>query len=185
MVWQRLAFRAAGFAAGQLLGGRRGGGVQLNFRMKDAFLDRSAISNAIDRERKRALSRQGGLVRTIAKRSLKKKANPSATSPAGSPPYSHAPHNLRRLLWYAYSPFEQSVIVGPVGFGRSGKPVPEIHEKGGTATIVVPKKGKGRRKKFGRKTTKKTVHYSERPFMGPSRRTAAPHFPEMWRDSVK
>lgn len=66
------------------------------------------LRNPIPQEKRRVGIRQGALLRTIARRSIRKRARPSRP---GDPPRSKT-GLLRNFIFYSWDPASQSVIVG-------------------------------------------------------------------------
>lgn len=101
------------------------------------FFDRQKINDAIDREKKRALSRAGAFVRRRQRSSIKRR---KSVSQPGRPPHSHTKSgaegraSIKRIL-FGYSPIDESVFIGMVKVSssqvRGDKPLPGILEDGG------------------------------------------------------
>lgn len=157
-------------------------------RITSQFFDRPAVIKAVDRAKKRELSRAGAYVRSTARRSIKParrkpKARPKRrrrkpavvrTSQPGQPPKMHTRtgRNLRLIL-FAWEPTRQSVVIGPVLFkSRDGVRIPEVLEKGGRSYAV--KRGK-----------KYRTRVAARPYMSPALAANAPKFPDLFRNSVR
>lgn len=136
-----------------------------NFKL--LFFDRQKIVKAIGRAKVAVGARAGGLVRTIARRSMRRRKK---SSPAGSPPSVHA-GQLRDLLFFGYDTATGSTVVGPVPF-KAGT-VPKLLEFGGTAP---------RTDRSGKTVT---ATYAGNPFMKPALTKAEPSLPPMWQNSVK
>lgn len=178
---------------------------------KALFFDRPAVQKAAGRMKVRALTRFGAYLRRVAQTSMRyrKKA-----SPPGQPPSAHkskrraalkkmgrARHNgalLRELLFYAFDPKTQTVVVGPVGFGTKTPTVPELHEFGGTRPAekgekMPVKNPAGRDPKTGRFFSRGvhlvrltgTVRFPKRPFMAPALQKTKAKFPEEFRNSLR
>jgi len=123
-------------------------GVQA--KVKTLFFDRERVRKMVDRKRRRALARTGGLTRTIARRSIRKRKK---ISQPGRPPHSHE-GSLKRGIFFAFEPRRRSVVIGPVSHGNSDAPA--ALEYGGTT-------------KFGtRAGPKRTAKIRPRPYMGPA-----------------
>jgi len=158
----------------------------LDARLKKMFFDRKAVMNAIERAERRVLARFGGLVRTIARRSIKRDRKPSEP---GRPPHSHT-GLLKDNILFGYDPYEQSVIIGPIKL-HSGTDAPELLEHGGT---VVTKKPRwiptGKTRPDGRPQTVRVpagtaLKYEARPYMGPAFEAAKPKLDPLWANSVR
>lgn len=128
-------------------------------KWKLQFFDAAAVKKATDKDTRARLSRFGAFVRRRAQTSIRKRKR---TSPPGSPPYSHA-GTLRKLLFFAYDPARNSVVVGPAA-GGSATGAPERLEYGGPG-VVRSGPAKGR-----------TAVVRPRPFMLPAFRAELPNF---------
>lgn len=163
---------------------------------KRFFFDRDLVTKSVDAADRRALNRTGGLIRKIAKQSLRKRKSASA---AGQPPSSHV-GLVKQLLYYIYDPSRKSVVTGPTLLNKGDPRTLELLEKGGTASrrIFVIKREKPEKRKRGRpvkgsevrfrssaKAPARNVRYPARPFMGPAYEKAAPQLPAFWASSVK
>lgn len=149
--------------------------------IKKFFFDRAAVIKAMDAASRRALNKAGGLVRKIARYSIKSRAK--GTAPPGQPPYSHVGAKRRKLnrkrkkqgqepirggfqgvkhILYGYEPSRQTVIVGPISNRR------------GTVTRAL---------EFGGRSGRATIR--PHPFMRPALKKAAPEIPMLWANSVR
>lgn len=119
--------------------------------------DRSVIRRDWSRMNKRPLGRAGNLVRRIARGSIKRRKKATTYSRPGQPPYSHKEGKTPpfKMIFNMPDRLGTSEVVGMVGFGRRGEPVPGLHEHGGTAVRTVfsqiaPRRKKTRRDARGR-----------------------------------
>lgn len=126
----------------------------IDVRIKKLFLDRPAVIRAVGAARVRALTRIGGRVRTVARRSIRRRR---AVSRPGSPPSSHV-GTLRDNIFFSYDTASKSVVVGPAltATARRAQPlggstVPSLLEVGGEA-----------------KRGTRGLLYRPRPYMGPA-----------------
>ena len=143
-------------------------GFGMSFQaMKSGFFDRERVMRSMDAATRRVFTRFGGRVRTRARRSIRKR---KGISPPGQPPHSHV-GLLRDFIFFAYDPWQRSVVIGPVLLRLSSK-VPSLLEYGG---VVV------------RRTKKRTrrLRYRPRPYMRPAFEQEKPRLPDLWRDSVR
>ncbi|MGD9692391.1 MAG: hypothetical protein AB7G17_13220 [Phycisphaerales bacterium] len=148
-----------------------------DMRVKDLFFDRPKVQRAVDRARRRALSKAGAFIRQRARTSMRRRRGSSAP---GSPPHAHE-GSLRRLLFFAYDPSADSVVVGPVGFRRSD--APNTLEFGGAATVT---RRRTRPRSGGtRGVESRRVRIEARPYMGPALRKELPNLPKPWASSVR
>lgn len=121
------------------------------------------VLRKVQRSRKRIIYTGAGLVRTIARRSIRTTKKPDP-SPAGSPPRTRGPKRvLRNAILFAVegSPPDNAVIGPTVEIAGSG--LGPAHELGEIF---------------------RGTRYDERAFMGPALETAAPEYAELWRHSI-
>ena len=147
----------------------------IDMRIKAMFFDRPKVTRAVDRAKRRVLSKAGAFIRQRARTSIRKRKR---TSRPGEPPSSHAGH-LRRLLLFGYDRQRESVVVGPVGFRRST--APRVLEVGGRTT-VESRRGSLR---GGRRKKKRTVRIAARPYMAPAMEKERSNLPKVWRNSIR
>ena len=146
----------------------------IDMRVKALFFDRPKIQRAVSAARRRALSRAGAFIRQTARTSMRRRRG---SAPPGSPPHVHE-GSLRRLLFFAYDPQADSVVVGPVGFRKST--APSVLEFGGRAVLTRRGRRGGRRVVESRR-----VRIEARPYMGPALRKELPNIPKAWASSVR
>jgi hypothetical protein len=125
---------------------------------KDSFFDRSRVMRAVERGRRKALSRYGAYVRKIAQNSMKRR---KGSAPPGSPPYVHV-GLLKRHIYFTYDAANQSVVIGPILI-KAGSIVPSLLEYGGTV---------------GKKV------YEARPYMRPAHRNGLTKLRDFIKDFV-
>lgn len=131
------------------------------------FFDTNAVRKATSKAERKVLNRFGAMVRTTAKRSIRKATKRTRQSEPGDPPRSHTAY-LKRGIFYGFDIESRSVVVGPVK-SKSGN-IPEALEYGGTTK---------------QKKTGDTIDIEPRPFMGPALDKMLPKLPALWKDSVK
>jgi len=146
----------------------------IDMRIKSLFFDRPKVRKAVDRGKRRALSRAGAFIRQRARTSIRKRRR---SSRPGEPPSSHT-GLLRRFILFGYDRQRDSVVVGPVGFKRSR--APNVLEFGGRAVVEI-----GRPRRSGRQRKKRTVRIAARPYMQPALEKERSNLPAVWRNSVK
>ena len=119
--------------------------------------DPSKLLKAVSKAERRYLFRAGGLLKTIARRSIKKQ---KAKSQPGTPPSSQT-GNLRNAIWFDVNLHALDVVIGPrftdmheIGY---------LHEFGGTRNGAV---------------------YPARPYMGPAFDATVPQLPKIWKDLI-
>ena len=144
----------------------------IDMRIKSLFFDRPKVRRAVDRGKRRALSRAGAFIRQRTKTSIRKRKRSSLP---GQPPSSHT-GLLRKFILFGYDRRSDSVVVGPVGFRRSR--APRVLEFGGRATIET-------KRRSGRKKQKRAVRIAARPYMRPALEKERSNLPKVWRNSVK
>lgn len=142
--------------------------INVTAKVKGLFLDRAHIIQKIGAAKVKTLMRSGGRIRTTATRSMRYRKKASAP---GQPPSAHKERGalLRKLLFFVYDQSTDSVVVGPVGFGKAEAPSAE--EFGGIITRV--RRGKVQR-----------AIYPPRPFMSPALTKEEPKLPDEWSGSV-
>ena len=166
------------------------------------FFNQKAVTDAVDRARLKILRKAGYETQQQAKKSLifrppvrrprwsknpkirkaqqqdyyaRKKAD---AAPPGRPPFLRRRNypSLASII-YAMNPDTGGVIVGPIERRKrsAAKPMPGVHERGGTVTINVK----------GREGTRPMVaRYKPRPIMGPALDRASSTIPEVVKNSV-
>lgn len=143
------------------------------FIPKELFFDRKKVTDAVERGKRLALSKAGSFVRTRA-RSITGKPSTKSSDP-GRPPKRHV-GLLHDLIYFAYSPENSAVDIGPVFLNSTiGKgEAPHALEFSGDVTI----KSHGRRRR---------AHIRARPFMGPSLQAevAAGTIASSWANCVR
>lgn len=75
----------------------------------EKFFDRVEVIKLLDRKKHKALRLNGGRIRKIARRSIRKRKR---SAEPGSPPSSHS-GRLRRGIYFSYDEATDSVVVGP------------------------------------------------------------------------
>ena len=143
----------------------------IDMRIKSLFFDRPKVQRAMDRAKRRSLSRAGAFIRQRARTSIRKRKRQSRP---GQPPSSHT-GLLRRFILFGYDRRSDSVVVGPVGFRRSR--APNVLEFGGRTTVELRRRG-GRRQK-------RTVRIAARPYKRPALEKERTQLPAVWRNSVR
>lgn len=130
------------------------------FQMSFTLFDETPkVRKAVDRYKVENIGHAAGLVRTTARRSIRKRKGPSA---AGTPPHTHT-GLMRRSIVYAVHKHRDEAIIGPTA-SMVGRVVGGLHEFGGVA---------------------KTGEYPARPYMGPAFEKILPRLPQKWRNSLK
>lgn len=168
---------------------------------KASFFDRAAVIARVDRGKSKAMARSGALVRTIARRSIRKR---KGTSLPGQAPSSHkeSGHRLRDRIFFAHDATSGGVVIGPeatkhyqnkAGTLQAGLAT-ETLEYGGSIGIVEKDfYGDGkwvavnhrRRRRTGERRRVRWVRIKPRPYMGPALNKAAPQIATFWKNSIK
>jgi hypothetical protein len=168
-------------------------GGQSLVKIQQMFFDRPAVVKAAGRAKTAALARFAGYVRSVARRSMRRRKSQFAHSAPGSPPFAKS-GELRDLLFFGYDAKTGTFVVGPLGF--KGSDVPSLHEHGGTRAagkgeflLLKNSPGRDHRGKFVSRGTRKvaikgTVKYPARPFMAPALKTSIPKFAASFRGTV-
>lgn len=134
------------------------------------FFDKPAVLKKIKDGTQSVLAKAGSFVRTRAQRSIRPRKKSSAP---GQPPSSHT-GLLRSLIFFAYDPSSESVVIGPKllsGSKRKGSAtVPQLLEFGGAATHWK---------------TGKPATYAKFPFMEPALEAERDQFAGLFRDAIK
>ena len=107
----------------------------IQMRMKLVFFHSPRVRRAMDAATRRALSKAGAFIRQRAKTSIRKR---KGVSRPGEPPHSHAGH-LRRLIFFAWDPVAESMVIGPVPF-KEGE-APHLLEFGGRTVRRTTRRG--------------------------------------------
>jgi len=148
----------------------------INMKVKAIFFDRPKVRRAVDRAKRRALSRAGAFIRQRARTSIRKR---KGAAPPGKPPRSHE-GSLRRRILFGFDRASDSVVVGPARLNRPGD-APNVLEFGGRTTV----KRRPRRKDGTRVIESKRVRIAARPYMGPALTKELPNIPKAWANSVR
>lgn len=169
--------------------------MQATFKpAKQFFFDRKRVTDSLDRAKRSRMAKQGAIVRTVARRSIrpaKRKSlgdmtdnertafqvrariaaaegRPRPRLPFASSLPGDPPRNrtglLREKILFAYDPNSESVVVGPETLNGSTG-APETLEFGG-----VNDRG---------------VFVDARPFMQPALTKAASSYPNVFKDSMQ
>jgi hypothetical protein len=169
--------------------------MQATFRpAKDFFFDRQRVIDSLDKAKRSRLARQGAIVRTFAKRSIRParrrslgsmtedeqtaykirsriaaaEGQPKPKLPFASSEPGKPPRNrtglLRDKILFAYDPNSESVVVGPALL-NGGNGAPETLEFGGR--------------------NDRGVFVEPRPFMQPALASAVGKYPSVFEDSMQ
>lgn len=163
-----------------------------------SFFFSDAVLQGVEKSQRQVLSKYGGLVRKIARRSLRKprrvalgemseenrnafrtrqqiakrEGKPAPTRPFAPSRPGEPPRVITGLLkkftYYVFDPATQSVLIGPVKLNQKSDGVPEALEYGGRSTNA---KGE-------------PIRIDARPWMTPANAIAMKQLPGMWANSV-
>jgi len=179
--------------------------VDLFAEIRKSFVDTEKVRAAMQRGKKRGLSKFGAHLRTRSRSSIKRRKKSSSP---GQPPSAHAKGNSGlKLIFFAWDDKTESVVVGPISFQSKlvGEGVvPKLLETGGDVTRTVPeKRADGRiasdaqKAAFARKIKdgsivvpdrlrkSMTFHYPGNPYMAPALEAEAPNFPKLFANTVQ
>jgi hypothetical protein len=159
--------------------------VPLSFKqIKAGFFDRGVVLRGVAKFHVKVQGRFGAYARTVMRNSLKYK---KGSAPTGQPPHAHRSKRftrekknrktgaaarqsvspLRELIFFSRDPVRDSVVIGPLQFGKQGA---GVLEHGGVTTVRDRETGRER-----------TVRISPHPFARPAGRKAAERLPELLR----
>lgn len=159
---------------------------------KRSFFDRDAVTAAMEKGERRALSRFGAFLRTRARSLIRKRKRASAP---GQPPSSHVGY-LRKFLFFAWDSATRSVVIGPALLGsKSPLPVPAVLEGGGPVSKTEYQLSGGRwvgggspllrGARGGRPTRTRGGFIEPRPYMGPALEAERGALADLYRDCVR
>lgn len=153
---------------------------------KSIFFDRKAVTDALDKGTRKALSKFGSFVRTGSRSSIRKAPTADAKTGAilkgrrkkglavrqaisqpGKPPFSHT-GLLKKFIFFGYDAGQKSVVIGPT-LAASQSGAPESLEEGG-----VTRTRRGR-----------VVTIRPRPYMGPAFQAELPKAAQMFKDAIR
>lgn len=191
----------------------------LDAKVKHLFFDSPRVLSAVTQAERRVMSRQGAflrrrvrtdILRRVGQRNGRRlvergldgrfKRGRQVVARPGQPPLvrSREPINNLRYILFAYNPAHHTVVVGPVGLkkkihGGSVRTVPELLEKGGTASVWqwAPVNSNvwnfGQYRGPGTKSRRVPGRYSAHPFMGPglTKEIAAGNIIGPWSGAVR
>lgn len=164
---------------------------QVKYSLKRFFFDRKEVIDRIGKKKARILSKFGSFVRRNAR--SKQLRRRKKVSPAGQPPSVHSRDKVATLknILFGLEPNRNTVVIGPVGLGRSGRAIPGTLEFGGSVRVREKKVGKQwrnigqRQARPGQPTRVRVANYEPRPFMLPALEQEAPKFPGLWANTIR
>lgn len=183
--------------------------MDVKYKVEFKF-DPMKVERSFERGRKKVLMRGGAIVRTIARRSIKKRKwkkkpkrskrtdiyqheyMPSVTmlSKPGGLPFAHAASSRTGLkdIRYAYDYSTKSVVVGTVKYPGSKSDAPSKIEHGGTSRKIIPHWARAAKRKHNIQTSgayRFNQRVRKRPYMQPALETFSSNYPQLWRDSLR
>ena len=154
--------------------------IEFGMRFKETFFDRAAVLGAVDKARRKALSRAGAFVRRTAKGLIRKRKR---SARPGQPPTSWT-GLLKDFIFFGYDSGTGTVVIGPTKLGGKEGNTPQLLEFGGTTRLK-----RSRRFSRGRRVVEldagAVAHYRSRPYMGPALEKESAKLPGLWADSVR
>ncbi len=158
----------------------------IGLTVKAVTFDERKVLDPYRKARRRWLFQKAGLIRTITRRSMKKR---SGVSSDGQPPSVHE-GGLKGGIRFDVG--DESAVIGAV---PSASRVAELLEKGGNASIRFfilgqQRDSRGRFRKgpsivYSPHAPLRRGRYRPRPFMRPALETAAPSLPTGWRGAIR
>lgn len=142
----------------------------IQLKAKNFFFDRGVVLRAVNRAKRTALSKAGAFIRRTAKSII---APRKRVSRPGQPPSSHT-GLLKRLIYFAWDPGSESVVIGPERADRMGQQ-PSVLEFGGRSTVTRHRRGR---------VEKHDVTIDARPYMGPAMQENLDVIPRQWEGAV-
>ena len=141
----------------------------------DLFLDRAKVTRAVDRKSRTALSRTGGYVRTLVRRSMKKRPKERTKSGKTSKAFKNyqnesgpprwVKRGLKDNIFFFYDPKQKSVVIGPRPFKQTATGKPTRRNSGASLLEF----GGGARVRVSNRQGKPWVRarFKPKPFMAP------------------
>jgi len=168
----------------------------VSMKIVDAFFDRPAVLNRMDRATARSLSQAGAFVRRRAISRLRRRKRYSKPGESPSIHSTDRVASLKNILFGFDGRY--SVVIGPVGLNQkqyvagriTAGTVPATLEFGGQVGIREKRVGTiwrpvGRRRpRPGQPTRVRMANYAPRPFMGPALEAERDKFPQLWARSI-
>ncbi len=184
--------------------------MNINYKVKIRDFDIARIEREFNKGKKTAMMKSGGMVRTIARRSIRKRAwrhaggkgrkakgsqyvaywgGKTAISDPDGPPRSHTSGNTFgiRTIMFKYDSRTDTVVVGPIGGDRSKNSIPKVLEYGGQTVTTIPAYAHAKKASLGvasGRPYKLRKNIRARPFMRPALKTFESSYPKMFRDSL-
>lgn len=146
----------------------------INIEVKQLWFDSPRVIRAVDKAKRRVLSRAGAWIRNFARYSMRRapKKGPKHSRP-GKPPFVHT-GLLKNFLFFSWDPTSKTVVVGPEKLGAGE--APRTLEYGGPVRAKRWRRGK---------RVVVAGFVKPRPYMAPALAAELPMLPARWRDSVR
>ena len=173
------------------------------------FLTTAKVQKLLGKARAKALNYQGGLVRKIARQSIRKKGKARAepksekakarwkrevmrtpASPPGTPPFTHTGF-LRQDIQYALMPGTRTVVVGPYRtpwlnqLHEFGGEMPMVQYRGATGRAFWYRAGARQRRHWTPTGKRKQFRYPARPYMHPALSKVMQRLPRAWEAAIR
>ena len=133
-------------------------------KLVDAAMTPHKVLRAADRVKRRNLFRIGGIVRKIARQSIRRTKK---SAKHGDPPRQHTNPGLKLIKFEVTDENNVYVYTQPFGITK-GIDTPSVLEEGGYQKV----------RRIGK--SRKRVHH---PFLAPAEVKARTNYPHIWRDS--
>lgn len=152
------------------------GGIGIKLEMaKKSFFESDMILRMGSQANKLALKKAGGLVRRIARNSIRKIGKKRKPSEPGNPPKSRT-GLLKDFIFFVYEQQAENVLIGAARLNQTLGTAPHALEVGGRS---LTNRGTRRNKRIV------SVNIKARPFMAPALQDSLPKLPPMWANSLK
>jgi len=142
--------------------------IRVTIKAKRAVFRREAVLRRVEQARERSFYRIGGLTRTIAANSMRRRKN---VSDPGTAPTRRS-GELKRLMAFDYDRRTESVVIGPIEFANSG--VPNLMEYGGRRFVrsaLLPRRGAPKKRPLPKEDLRRytgSIRYRPRPSVRPA-----------------
>jgi hypothetical protein len=134
--------------------------------IKKMFVDRDAVTSAVDKANLKVLAKFGAYTRTRSKSSIRKVGKKGKSSRPGQPPKSRT-GLLKNFIYFGVDPQTQSVVIGPAKLNKPGFAAQALEEGGRSIS-----------------SDGKSITIRARPFMKPAFDKEILKAPDYWRNAV-
>lgn len=173
--------------------------IGINLNAAKSFFNDKPVTSRVDAVTATAYKRFGAFVRSDARASIRKVGKRGRPSSPESPPKSRV-GTLKALIYFVYSTFTRSVVIGPLVSRRAGlshepeqsMTVPEVLEHGGSVRLIEVERWPGgpwmpisaRSRRTGARRSR-SVAIAARPYMGPAHNKSLDKLDEIWNYARK